>query len=61
MCILAAKLQNSNDITSKKVFFFHFLLVFLVIGQFLQCGHTPFITYSASCISNPSGNSTMGI
>ena len=58
---MAAKLLNSPDITSKKVFFFHFFSLFLVLRQFLQCGHTPFITYSASFISYPSGNSTMGI
>ena len=58
---MAAKLLNSPDITSKKVFFFHFFSLFLVLRQFLQCGHTPLMTYSASSISKPSGNSTSGI
>ena len=32
---MAAKLLNSPDITSKKVFFFHFFSLFLVLRQFL--------------------------
>ena len=58
---MAAKLLNSPDITSKKVFFFHFLLIFLILGQFLQYGHTPLMTYSASSITNPGGSATTGI
>ena len=58
---MAAKLLNSPDITSKKVFFFHFFSLFLVLRQFLQCGHTPLMTYSASSITNPRGSATTGI
>ena len=61
---MAAKLLNSPDITSKKVFFstsFRFFLSCVSFYVFLHCGHTPLMTYSASSISNPGGSSTMGI
>ena len=61
---MAAKLLNSPDITSKKVFFstsFRFFLSCVSFYLSLHCQHTPLMTYSASSITNPGGSATTGI
>lgn len=56
MCNLGCKITKFPRYNKQKSVFFHFFVIFLVFSQFLQCGHTPLMTYSASSMSKPSGN-----